>query len=67
MLAFYGFATILVFLVLIMTKRLSVITALVLVPVVLAVTTARARRKPQPVAAPENLSVASSELASAPV
>ena len=36
MLAFYGFATILVFLVLIMTKRLSVITALVLVPVVFA-------------------------------
>jgi len=36
MLAFYGFATIIVFLVLIMTKRLSVITALVLVPVVFA-------------------------------
>lgn len=36
MLAFYGFATIIVFLVLIMTKRLSVITALVLVPIVFA-------------------------------
>lgn len=36
MLALYGFATIIVFLVLIMTKRLSVITALVLVPVVFA-------------------------------
>ena len=36
MLAFYGIATIIVFLVLIMTKRLSVITALVLVPVVFA-------------------------------
>ena len=36
MLAFYGFATIVVFLVLIMTKKLSVITALVLVPVVFA-------------------------------
>ena len=34
MLAFLGFATIAVFLLLIMTKRLSVITALVLVPVV---------------------------------
>src|SRR6187549_1876322 len=34
--AFYGFATIIVFLVLIMTKKLSVITALVLVPVVFA-------------------------------
>src|SRR4249920_80673 len=36
MLAFYGFITIIVFLVLIMTKRLSVITALVLVPIVFA-------------------------------
>jgi len=36
MLALYGFITILVFLLLIITKRLSVITALVLVPVVLA-------------------------------
>ncbi|HNP22712.1 MAG TPA: citrate:proton symporter [Panacibacter sp.] len=36
MLAFYGFATIIVFLVLIATKRLSVITALVLVPVLFA-------------------------------
>jgi CitMHS family citrate-Mg2+:H+ or citrate-Ca2+:H+ symporter len=36
MLAVYGFATIVVFLLLIMTKRLSVITALVLVPVVFA-------------------------------
>lgn len=36
MLAFYGFITIIIFLVLIITKRLSVITALVLVPVVLA-------------------------------
>lgn len=36
MLAFYGIVTIIVFLVLIMTKRLSVITALVLVPVVFA-------------------------------
>jgi CitMHS family citrate-Mg2+:H+ or citrate-Ca2+:H+ symporter len=36
MLAVYGFVTIVVFLVLIMTKRLSVITALVLVPVVFA-------------------------------
>jgi len=36
MLAFYGFAIIIVFLALIMTKRLSVITALVLVPVVCA-------------------------------
>src|SRR3954463_2302914 len=36
MLAFYGFATIVVFLVLIMTKRMSVITALVLVPVIVA-------------------------------
>ena len=36
MLAVYGFATIVVFLVLIMTKRLSVITALVLVPVAFA-------------------------------
>lgn len=36
MLAFYGFATIIVFLALIMTKRLSVITALVLVPVAFA-------------------------------
>ena len=36
MLAIYGFATIVVFLLLIMTKRLSVITALVLVPVVFA-------------------------------
>ena len=36
MLAFYGFATIIVFLVLIMTKKLSVITALVLVPIVFA-------------------------------
>ena len=34
MLAFLGFATIAVFLILIMTKRLSVITALVLIPVV---------------------------------
>ena len=37
MLALYGFATIIVFLILIITKRLSVITALVLVPVVFAV------------------------------
>ena len=36
MLAVYGLATIVIFLLLIMTKRLSVITALVLVPVVLA-------------------------------
>jgi CitMHS family citrate-Mg2+:H+ or citrate-Ca2+:H+ symporter len=36
MLAFYGFATIIVFLILIITKRLSVISALVLVPVVFA-------------------------------
>lgn len=36
MLAFYGFITIVIFLVLIITKRLSVITALVLVPVVIA-------------------------------
>ena len=36
MLAFYGIATIIVFLVLITTKRLSVITALVLVPVAFA-------------------------------
>jgi len=36
MLAIYGFATIVVFLVLIMTKRLSVITALVVVPIVFA-------------------------------
>jgi len=36
MVALYGFATIIVFLLLIMTKRLSVITALVLVPVVFA-------------------------------
>ena len=36
MLAFYGFITIIVFLVLIITKRLSVITALVVVPVVFA-------------------------------
>jgi len=36
MLAVYGFATIVVFFVLIMTKKLSVITALVLVPVVFA-------------------------------
>lgn len=36
MLAFYGVATIIVFLVLIMTKRLSVITALVLVPIIFA-------------------------------
>lgn len=36
MLAFYGFAIIIIFLVLIMTKRLSVITALVLVPVIIA-------------------------------
>src|SRR6186713_3055487 len=34
--AFYGFATIIVFLALIMTKRLSVISALVLVPIVFA-------------------------------
>ena len=33
MLAFLGFATIAVFLILIMTRRLSVITALVLIPV----------------------------------
>ena len=37
MLAIYGFATIAVFLVLIMTRRLSVITALVAVPVVFAI------------------------------
>ena len=37
MLAFYGFATIAVFLIVIMTKRLSVISALVLVPVFFAV------------------------------
>ena len=36
MLAVFGFATIIVFLVLIMTKRMSVITALVLVPVIIA-------------------------------
>jgi len=36
MLAIYGFLTIVVFLVLIMTKRLSVITALVVVPIVFA-------------------------------
>jgi citrate-Mg2+:H+ or citrate-Ca2+:H+ symporter, CitMHS family len=36
MLAIYGFAAIIVFLVLIMTKRLSVITALVLVPIIFA-------------------------------
>lgn len=36
MLAIYGFITIVIFLVLIITKRLSVITALVLVPVVIA-------------------------------
>src|SRR4051812_6758593 len=36
MLAIYGLATIIVFLVLIITKRLSVITALVIVPVVFA-------------------------------
>jgi CitMHS family citrate-Mg2+:H+ or citrate-Ca2+:H+ symporter len=36
MLAFYGFATIVVFLILIITKRLSVITALVIVPIVFA-------------------------------
>jgi CitMHS family citrate-Mg2+:H+ or citrate-Ca2+:H+ symporter len=36
MLAFYGFATIIVFLILIITKRLSVITALVIVPIVFA-------------------------------
>ncbi len=36
MLAFYGFATIVVFLILIITKRLSVITALVVVPIVFA-------------------------------
>jgi CitMHS family citrate-Mg2+:H+ or citrate-Ca2+:H+ symporter len=36
MLAVYGFATIVVFLVLIITKRLSVITALVVVPIVFA-------------------------------
>jgi len=36
MLALYGFATIIVFLILIITKRLSVITALVLVPIVFA-------------------------------
>jgi CitMHS family citrate-Mg2+:H+ or citrate-Ca2+:H+ symporter len=37
MLALYGFATIAVFLVLIITRRLSVITALVLVPIVFGV------------------------------
>jgi Mg2+/citrate symporter len=36
MLALLGFATIAVFLILIMPKRLSVITALVLVPLILA-------------------------------
>jgi len=36
MLAIFGFATIIVFLVLIITKRLSVITALVIVPIVFA-------------------------------
>ena len=36
MLAIYGFITIVIFLVLIITKRLSVITALVLVPVIIA-------------------------------
>lgn len=36
MLAIYGVVTIIIFLVLIMTKRLSVITALVLVPVIIA-------------------------------
>ncbi|HSN07591.1 MAG TPA: SLC13 family permease, partial [Hanamia sp.] len=36
MLALYGFLTIVIFLVLIITKRLSVITALVLVPVMIA-------------------------------
>ncbi|MEP7322376.1 MAG: citrate:proton symporter, partial [Saprospiraceae bacterium] len=36
MLALYGFATIVIFLLLIMTKRLSVITALVVVPVIFA-------------------------------
>ncbi|GEO11212.1 CitMHS family transporter [Segetibacter aerophilus] len=36
MLAIYGVATIIIFLVLIITKRLSVITALVLVPVIIA-------------------------------
>ena len=36
MLALYGFATIIVFRILIITKRLSVITALVLVPIVFA-------------------------------
>jgi CitMHS family citrate-Mg2+:H+ or citrate-Ca2+:H+ symporter len=37
MLALYGFATIAVFLILIITRRLSVITALVLVPIVFGV------------------------------
>lgn len=36
MLALYGFATIVIFLLVIMTKRLSVITALVIVPVIFA-------------------------------
>ncbi|MEP6845832.1 MAG: citrate:proton symporter, partial [Panacibacter sp.] len=36
MLAIYGFVTIVIFLVLIMTKRMSVITALVLVPIIIA-------------------------------
>src|SRR4051812_9889077 len=37
MLAIYGFVTIVIFLVLIMTRRLSVITALVMVPVIIAI------------------------------
>jgi CitMHS family citrate-Mg2+:H+ or citrate-Ca2+:H+ symporter len=45
MLALYGFATIIVFRILIITKRLSVITALVLVPIVFAVSPVLTTRK----------------------